>query len=145
MFVLFVCFGVIITLENVSQVWKRHQYRWRAPDLAYSRHSWPLSSEGSLVCHTFCDTGHCFIMVISAECDTHFCCRAFSSGHVTTCFNGIGLRFTHPILRMQAECSNRLCHRRGPILGTIRKWVLNERATFVFNDNIVITSELIDC
>ena len=24
----------------------------------YARHSWLLSSEGSLACHTFCDTGH---------------------------------------------------------------------------------------
>ena len=28
---------------------------------------WPLSSEGSLVCHTHCDTGHLFIMVISED------------------------------------------------------------------------------
>ena len=33
--------------------------------LTYSRHSWPLSSEGSLARHTFCDTGHPFIIVIS--------------------------------------------------------------------------------
>ena len=26
---------------------------------------WPLSSEGSLACHTYCDTRHLFIMVIS--------------------------------------------------------------------------------
>ena len=25
--------------------------------LTYARHSWPLSSEGSLACHTYCDTG----------------------------------------------------------------------------------------
>ena len=25
--------------------------------LTCARHSWPLSSEGSLVCHTYCDTG----------------------------------------------------------------------------------------
>ena len=33
-------------------------------------------------CHTYCDTGHPFIMVIS--CDTIW--RAFGSGDVTTCF-----------------------------------------------------------
>ena len=33
--------------------------------LTYARHSWPLSSEGSLACLTYCDTGHPFIMVIS--------------------------------------------------------------------------------
>ena len=35
--------------------------------LTYARHSWPLSSEGSLTCHTYCDTGHPFIMVISDD------------------------------------------------------------------------------
>ena len=35
--------------------------------LTYSRHLWPLSSECSLVCHTYCDTGFPFIMVISEE------------------------------------------------------------------------------
>ena len=33
--------------------------------LAFARHSWPLSSEGSLACHTYGNTGHPFIMVIS--------------------------------------------------------------------------------
>ena len=32
--------------------------------LAYSRHLWPLSSEGSLACHNYCGKGHPFIMVI---------------------------------------------------------------------------------
>ena len=31
--------------------------------LTYARHSRPLSSEGSLACHAYCDTGHPFIMV----------------------------------------------------------------------------------
>ena len=36
--------------------------------LTYARHSWlPLSSEGSLTCHTHCDTGLPFIMVISED------------------------------------------------------------------------------
>ena len=30
--------------------------------LTYGRHSWPLSSEGSLACHIYCDTGHPFNM-----------------------------------------------------------------------------------
>ena len=35
--------------------------------LTYARHSWPLSSDGSLACHTYCEGrgGHPFIMVIS--------------------------------------------------------------------------------
>ena len=35
--------------------------------LTYARHSWPLSSKGSLTCHTYCDTGLPFIMVISED------------------------------------------------------------------------------
>ena len=30
--------------------------------LTYVLHSWPLKSEGSLACHTFCDTRYPFIM-----------------------------------------------------------------------------------
>ena len=62
---LFVCVEFIIPLENFSLIWRHHHYRWRAANLTCTRHSWPLSSEGSLACHTFCDTGHPFIKVIS--------------------------------------------------------------------------------
>ena len=33
----------------------------------YAWHLWPVSSEGSLAYHTYCDTGHPFIMVISED------------------------------------------------------------------------------
>ena len=33
--------------------------------MTYVRHLWPLSSERSLACHTYYDTRHPFIMVIS--------------------------------------------------------------------------------
>ena len=33
----------------------------------YSPHSWPLNSDGSLAYHTYCDTGHPFIIVISED------------------------------------------------------------------------------
>ena len=52
--------------------------------LTYARHSWPLSSEGSLACHTYCDTGHPFIMVICQD-PLHFHLA------VTTCFYDLGL------------------------------------------------------
>ena len=35
--------------------------------LTFTRHSWPLNSESCLACHTYCDTGHSFIMVISED------------------------------------------------------------------------------
>ena len=31
-------------------------------NLSYARHSWPMSNEGSLTCHTYCDTGQPFII-----------------------------------------------------------------------------------
>ena len=36
-------------------------------NLTYARHLWLLSSGGSLACHTYCDTEHPFIMVISED------------------------------------------------------------------------------
>ena len=47
----------------------------------YTRHLWPLGSDGSLACHIYCDTGHPFKMVISE--DSY--CRAFGSGAVISC------------------------------------------------------------
>ena len=35
--------------------------------LTYARLSWSLRSEDSLAFHTYCDTGHPFIMVISHD------------------------------------------------------------------------------
>ena len=35
--------------------------------LTYSPHSWPLNTDVSLACHTYCDTGHMYKMVISEE------------------------------------------------------------------------------
>ena len=35
--------------------------------LTYARHSWPLSSEDSLACHTYCDTRNQFIMVFPED------------------------------------------------------------------------------
>ena len=35
--------------------------------LTYAWHSWPLISEGSLVCHTYCEMGQPFIMVTSED------------------------------------------------------------------------------
>ena len=74
--------------------------------LACVLYSWPLSSEGSLACHS--DTGHPFIMVLF--------CRAFSNGTVTTCFYDLvlwRLGFEHPTFRLPGKRSNPLCHRHG--------------------------------
>ncbi|XP_078314780.1 von Willebrand factor A domain-containing protein 5A-like isoform X2 [Crassostrea virginica] len=54
--------------------------------LTYFQPSWPLTSEGCLACHTYCDTGHSFKMVLTRTRDAHTYCLAFSSGAVTACF-----------------------------------------------------------
>ena len=60
---LFVCLWCIVPLENFSLTWRRHHYQI----LIFARHSWSLSSEGSLASHTSYDTGHPFIMFISED------------------------------------------------------------------------------
>ena len=59
--------------------------------LIYTRHSWPLISEGSLSCLTFCDTGHHFIWSSPKTCDARYCYKAFNSKTVTTCLNILGI------------------------------------------------------
>ena len=85
--------------------------------LTFARHSWPLNSEGSLACHTYCDTAHPFIMVISWTRDTQTRYRAFSSGSVTIWFYDLGLSrlaFEHHTFSLRGEHSNGLRHRCGP-------------------------------
>ena len=68
LFYLFVCmFGIFVPLKNLSLRWRRHHYGERLQILTFARYSWPLSGEGSLACHTYCVTGHPFIMVISED------------------------------------------------------------------------------
>ena len=64
---LFDCLEFYVQLENFSFIWRRHHYGEGLQILTYTRHSLPLSSEGSLACHTYRDTGHPFIMVISED------------------------------------------------------------------------------
>ena len=62
--IMFVCLGYFVPLVNFSLILKCHHCRW---SLTYARHSWLLSWEGSLGCHTYCDTGHPFITVFSED------------------------------------------------------------------------------
>ena len=105
--------GFILPLENFSLIWRLQHYQI----LTFVRLSWPLSHEGSLACHTYYDTGHSFIMVISEDPwrDT----RAFSSGTVTTCFYDLGLSrlgFKRPTFRLRVQRSNPLRIRRSHAL-----------------------------
>ena len=95
-FYVYVCFGFIVPIENFT----------------YIEHLLPLSSEGSLACHTYCVTGHPLIMVISEEPWR----RAFGSGAVSTCFNYLDLSrlgFKHLTFRLRDEHSYPLRHGLG--------------------------------
>ena len=59
------CF--FVPLETFSLVLAVTITGWGLQILTYSWHSWLLSSEGSLACHTYCDTGHSFKIVISED------------------------------------------------------------------------------
>ena len=54
--------------------------------LTYARHSLPLSCEGSWACHTYCNMGHPFIMVISEHPWHSRLLPRIGSGAVTTWF-----------------------------------------------------------
>ena len=63
------CLGFYVPLEDFSCI---HMETSPLPVKGFkffylTRHSWPLSSEGSLLCHTYCDMGHPFVMIISEE------------------------------------------------------------------------------
>ena len=72
---LFVYLEFIVPLENCSLIWRRYHCRRRAANLTYARHSSPLSTEGSLTFHTYCDTGLPFIIFISEDRVWQWCCH----------------------------------------------------------------------
>ena len=67
MYGLFVCFGFYIPFMKFSLNGDITITDKGLQILTFTLHSWPLSCVGSLVCHTYCDTGHLFIMVISED------------------------------------------------------------------------------
>ena len=107
----FVClFGVLRHMETAPlQV------------LTHTRHSCPLSSEDSLVCHTYWVTGHPFIMVISEDNypKDPWHSNLLPSVWQWSCnylLNDLGLsrlEFENPTFRMRGERSNRLRHHGG--------------------------------
>ena len=64
--IFFVCLGFLIPLENFHLYGDVTITGEELQILTNARHIWPLSSK-DLAFHTYCDTGHPFIMVISKE------------------------------------------------------------------------------
>ena len=63
----FVCLEFIVPLKNLHSYGDVTIAGEGLQILTYARHSWQLSSEGSLTCHSHCDTELPFIMVISED------------------------------------------------------------------------------
>ena len=94
---------------------RRHHYRWKAANFNLQSALMPLSNNGSLWCHIYCDMDHPFMVVSEDPSNSHFC-WAFGSGAVTTCFKDLGVsqpEFEHLIFHMRGERSNRQHHRCG--------------------------------
>ena len=80
-------FGVFVPLENFHSFVEVTITGKELHILTDTRHLLPLSSEGSLTCHIYCDTGQPFKMVTSEDpWHSHLGC-----GALTTCFNDLGL------------------------------------------------------
>ena len=112
-FFFFVCLALNVPLENLSLIRRHLHYGRKGLQILILLywHSWPLSSEGSWACHTYC-----LLWWSPKTCDTHTSSGAFSSGAITTCFSDLGLSrlgFEHPAFRMRDERPNRLCHCSG--------------------------------
>ena len=112
--------------------------------LTYARHLWPLSSEGSLACHTYYDTGHPFIMVISEDpWHSHL-----GSGAVKTCYYDFGLTrlgFKHPIFRLWDKRSNRLRHAAATYQGYTLNVSLFLEMRYVYNYKKQLKNQRLKC
>ena len=66
---LVVYLGFYMPLENFSlnDIWRRHHYWWRASNLDLYIALMSIEQWEFLACHTYCDTGHPFTMVISED------------------------------------------------------------------------------
>ena len=66
-FCLFVNLQFIVPFENFSLIWRRHHCRWRVANFDLCSVLMAIEQWVFLTCHTSCDTGLPFIMVISED------------------------------------------------------------------------------
>ena len=77
--------------------------------LTYALHSWSLSSEGSLTCHTHCATGLLFITLISEDpWHSHLLPSVWqwSCHYLFSWLRSVATRDRTPISGMKGECSS---------------------------------------
>ena len=104
---LFVCV-FFVPLEDFSFIWRHTVAGEGLHILTYARHSWTLSSEGSLACHTYCDIG-AFVY------DDHLRGPVILTPVAERLnLNDVGLsrlEFENPTFRLRGECSRFLLTR----------------------------------
>ena len=87
----FACLDFFVLIEILFFTsWRGHNCRWRAANVDLCSALMDIKQWGFFSGHTYCDTGHPFIMIILRTRDTHTYCRVFSSGAVTACFYDLG-------------------------------------------------------
>ena len=119
--IIFVCLVFIVPLENLSLIWRRHNYRRRTANFDLCSTLWSLSSEGYLlwVCLWLfmkLDDYHPFIIVISEDPWHSHLLPSVWKRSCLYLFYDLGLTqlgFEHPTCRLRGQRSNPLRHRRG--------------------------------
>ena len=107
--------------------------------LTYARHSWPLSSEGALTCHTHCDTGLPFIMVFSEDpLHSHLLLNVWqwNSHYLFLRLRSVATGDRTPMSRMRGEHSTSMPPRRF-------KPVLNNQLNCLYNHNFDQVSDMV--
>jgi hypothetical protein len=122
------CLRFYVPLKNFSLIWRRHPLPVKGYKIeAYARRSGPLSREGSLSCHTWCDTGprfsrsypkdrpiqsplttHKGMWRIYSYTDPHgfLCIQLDTNGNITTQLYDKRNDFNFSIVNSPCPCSN---------------------------------------
>ena len=92
----FVFWGDFVPLKNFSLIWRRHHYGEGQQILTYARHWWPLSSEDSLACQTYCDTGYLFITLTPIADVKQWSCHYLGLSRIRTANLPLGGERSNP-------------------------------------------------
>ena len=81
-----VCLFFFVPLENFLLIWRRHHCRWRAANFDLCSALMAMIREGSLACHTYCDTGHPSPRTHdnNTYCQVFSACMAYALTHCAT-------------------------------------------------------------
>ena len=93
--------------------------------LTYARHSWSLSSEGSIACHTYCGTGHPFLMVILEDLWRSHLLPSVKQWSCHNMFLRLRIRIRTPYLPLVGHRFNTVRNRRS--LSLVEKFMKQKK------------------